>query len=65
MASADAFRRYDDTDDALFYAWPRRVVHIEAGATKDDIDAARAELATLAAWLKLGRVKIARTIRSR
>jgi len=40
-------------------------LHIEAGATKDDIDAARAELATLAAWLKLGRVKIARTIRSR
>ena len=44
MASADAFRRYDHTDDALFYAWPRKVVHIEAGA----IEALRARYAALA-----------------
>ena len=43
MASADAFRRYDHTDDALFYAWPRKVVHIEAGA----IEALRARYAAL------------------
>lgn len=26
------FARYDDSDDALFYAFPRKVVHIDAGA---------------------------------
>ena len=27
-----AFDRLDDDDDALFYSWPRRVVHIDEGA---------------------------------
>jgi len=40
-------------------------LHMEASATKDDVDAARGELKALADWLKLDRVKIVRTVRSR
>jgi len=28
----DLFERFDETDDALFYAFPRRVVHLDDGA---------------------------------
>ena len=40
-------------------------LHIEPGATKDDLDAVRGELKTLAEWLKLDRLTIKRTIRNR
>ena len=38
-------------------------LHMEAGATRQDLDAARAELRSLADWLMLDRVTISRTIR--
>jgi uncharacterized protein YcaQ len=38
-------------------------LHMEAGATTQDRDAARTELRSLAEWLKLDRVTISRTIR--
>lgn len=38
-------------------------LHLEAGATAGDVDAARAELRSLADWLNLDRVAISRTIR--
>jgi len=38
-------------------------LHMEAGATAEDVEAARAELRSLADWLKLDRVAINRTIR--
>ena len=40
-------------------------LHVEPGATKNDVDAAHAELQTLADWLKLDHVAIKRTIRRR
>jgi uncharacterized protein YcaQ len=40
-------------------------LHMEAGASADDLDAARGELRTLATWLKLDRVAIKRTLRAR
>jgi len=38
-------------------------LHMEPGASARDLDAARAELQALAAWLKLDRVVVSRTIR--
>jgi uncharacterized protein YcaQ len=38
-------------------------LHVEAAATDEDVDAACAELRSLADWLKLDRVAITRTIR--
>lgn len=40
-------------------------LHVEAGATRDDVGAARGELQALADWLQLPRVAIKRTLRSR
>jgi uncharacterized protein YcaQ len=40
-------------------------LRMELGATADDVDVSRSELRALAEWLKLGRVAIKRTIRSR
>jgi hypothetical protein len=40
---SDDFARADETDDAVFYAFPRKVVHIEDGA----IEAVRSWYATL------------------
>jgi uncharacterized protein YcaQ len=40
-------------------------LHIERGATIDDVDAARGELRALADWLKLDRVAVKRTVRDR
>jgi uncharacterized protein YcaQ len=39
-------------------------LHMEAGTNADDVDATRDELRALAAWLKLDRVAVKRTIRS-
>lgn len=38
-------------------------LHMEVGASPDDVDAARAELRALASWLKVDRIQIKRTIR--
>jgi uncharacterized protein YcaQ len=38
-------------------------LHLEPGATSDDLDATRVELAELAAWLRLEQVDVARVVR--
>ena len=39
-------------------------LHLEAGATGRDLDATRAELGELAAWLRLDRVDVERVVRA-